>query len=58
MPDAPQQGKYITYEELDEGAIVRILLNRPRPAMPRTAACWSSWTRPSTGPRRTTRSGW
>ena len=29
MPDAPQQGKYISYEELDDGAIVRILLNRP-----------------------------
>src|SRR5450631_1814161 len=29
MPDTPNQGKYITYEELDDGAIVRILLNRP-----------------------------
>src|ERR1700676_2910727 len=29
MPDTPQQGKYVTYEELDDGAIVRILLNRP-----------------------------
>ena len=29
MPDTSEQGKYITYEELDDGAIVRILLNRP-----------------------------
>ena len=30
MPDTSENGKYITYEELDDGAIVRILLNRER----------------------------
>ncbi len=30
MPDTSENGKYTTYEELDDGAIVRILLNRPR----------------------------
>src|SRR5665213_2007661 len=30
MPDTSENGKYITYEELDDGAIVRILLNRPK----------------------------
>jgi len=29
MPDTPEQGKYISYESLDDGTIVRILLNRP-----------------------------
>src|SRR5665213_1597015 len=30
MPDTSENGKYITYEELDGGTIVRILLNRPK----------------------------
>src|SRR5665213_2279633 len=30
MPDTSENGRYITYEELDDGAIVRILLNRER----------------------------
>ena len=29
MPDAKHEGKYITYEELDGGPMVRIMLNRP-----------------------------
>src|SRR5271155_61584 len=30
MPDTSENAKYITYEELDDGAIVRIMLNRVR----------------------------
>src|SRR5271156_3704050 len=29
MPDAKHEGKYITYEELEGGSVVRIMLNRP-----------------------------
>src|SRR5271170_3536585 len=29
MPDAKHEGKYVTYEELDGGSVVRIMLNRP-----------------------------
>jgi enoyl-CoA hydratase len=29
MPEPTQHAKFITYEELDDGAVVRIMLNRP-----------------------------
>ena len=40
MPDY----RYVRYEALDDGRIVRIMLNRPTPATPRTGACSSSST--------------
>ena len=59
MPDTSENGKYITYENVgrrrhrtDPAQPAR------RPATRRTGDCWSSSTRPSNGPKRTTRCGW
>ena len=35
--------KFVLYEPIEDGRIVRIMLNRPKGAGPRrTAGCWSS----------------
>ena len=55
---AESEYRFVTYETLDDGAIVRIMLNRPETRNAQNRRCSSSSTRRSWRPRPTTTCGW
>ena len=54
VPVDAKSEELVAFETLDEGRVARIWLNRPERTTLRAAACWSSSTRRSCGPRPTT----